>query len=200
MGCMSSTARMLPGRPKEPAVGLRAVAAAKRRPGRTLCAGANTQADDIAEEAESQFGDAPPQWSLPTLLESAFQRSPEMDTLSSSSSMPTIFSAAHTPSQVASNYESIGLSSNRPELDKDSIMDLNRSVGSWGALSLCGRDSMTSLDDLESICNGSIGESRVESQAYLQELEAVRLADSVQTSVLLTSHEATQVSHVRPRI
>mmetsp|Transcript_12613 Transcript_12613/g.35927 ORF Transcript_12613/g.35927 Transcript_12613/m.35927 type:complete len:171 (-) Transcript_12613:112-624(-) len=120
------------------------------------------------------FGDDLPQArNLPRLLDSAaFQRAPDdqLDNISTGSSRPTTISAIQTPSVVLSNLESLALSSTRAELDKDSFYD-PRSVGVPSiAGTNCGKESLISMEDMESNF-GDASESRVDTQAYLQELE-----------------------------
>lgn len=147
---------------------------------------ANASAVDVDVE---EVKDHMPEPGLPTLLESAFQiaRSHEdhLETVSSASSRPTTISAIPTPSIPASNVESFANSSLRAEVDKESAR-ISFTVGapsgpSVAPSSICGRWEEPSVcgtldgskHDLESMSIvGSIAESRIDSQAYLQELEA----------------------------
>mmetsp|Transcript_12797 Transcript_12797/g.29026 ORF Transcript_12797/g.29026 Transcript_12797/m.29026 type:complete len:159 (-) Transcript_12797:181-657(-) len=117
-------------------------------------------------EVDVFAGDLPQARSLPRLLDSvAFQRgtAEELDNLSTASSRLTSITAVPTPSVVLSNLESLALSSNRAEIDKESFVEFPRSVG---AASVCG--TVFSQDEVESNL-GSV--DRLYAHMYIQELE-----------------------------
>jgi hypothetical protein len=160
-------------------------------------------ADMTRDEEEEEEEDRMPEpigvpLHLPTLLESAhqFARSEEdmMDLMSTASSRPTTVSAIPTPSIPASNFESLANSSLRAECDKESQRAFSLSAPSIGAPSIgvpsiCGTiDAPESIqgskvnDEAVSIV-GSVAESRVDSAAYLQDLESARDARKYAESV-----------------
>mmetsp|Transcript_114115 Transcript_114115/g.355356 ORF Transcript_114115/g.355356 Transcript_114115/m.355356 type:complete len:168 (+) Transcript_114115:85-588(+) len=130
--------------------------------------------EDEAEEVDA-FGDSLPQArNLPRLLDSAaFQRTDELETTSVASSRPTSITAIPTPSIVLSNYDSVAVSSNRAEVDKESVYDVGRSVG---VPSVCTFGAGGSQDELGSNWGGEV----YDTQKYLQELElAMGMTDNV---------------------
>lgn len=157
----------------------------------------------------------------PTLLESTFlgrtpvahaHEVPE-DSASVASSRLSSITGIATPSNVPSNFESLAISSNRPEFDKDSGRDVSIYAASAHSERLSERPGTdrgtdrasdrhrsvsgfsgggtgTSVtqppstrdnvqEDCESFC-GSIAESRMDSQAYLQEVEAGRIPEETE--------------------
>lgn len=151
---------------------------------------------------------------MPTLLESNFLGRTAVhdiaeDVMSVSSSRFTNITAIPTPSNSASNLESLAISSNRPEFDKDSLRGASsiyagsahsesfsqrlserqgtdrahRSIhsGDLSGSASATRDPSLGIghqEDCESFC-GSIAESRMDSQIYLQEMEAGRIPEEV---------------------
>mmetsp|Transcript_103857 Transcript_103857/g.294222 ORF Transcript_103857/g.294222 Transcript_103857/m.294222 type:complete len:180 (-) Transcript_103857:79-618(-) len=142
-------------------------------------------------DVDSERHDRVPGAGLPTLLESNFQRSAAEDpfeTNSTTSSRPTTVSAIPTPSVVMSSFESLAHSSNRAEVDKDSVREF-RSVG---VPSLCGTiGGRSSHEDLESNF-GSIGLDDscggLDALAYLQDMDLARLSDARLSDSALDAH------------
>ena len=144
---------------------------------------------------------------MPTLLESTFHgrtvaatvHDLSEDSMSIASSRHTSITAIATPSNGQSNYESLAISSNRPEYDKESLRDsvhserfsdrmsehqgTDRAHRSVSSGDLAGSASgvrewpvLGHQEDCESFC-GSIAESRMDSQMYLLEMEAGRIPE-----------------------